>query len=151
MKQRTFRTAERARASPASDALGDRRDPPKSEQQLPYQERIRLKKQAQRRKKREALRTTRKLRVGTFNVESMTGGGREVADMMERRSINNLCVQETRWKREKIRAMANGCKMYYGGHDQRRNGVGVVLNQEWENGVLQLYRESDRAMWLKME
>ena len=70
--------------------------------------------------------------------------------MMERRSINNLCVQETRWKGEKAREMDNGYKMYYVGHDQRRNGVGVVLNQERKNGVLQLYRELDRVMWVKL-
>ena len=28
----------------------------------------------------------------------MTGKGREVADLMERRGVSILCVQETRWK-----------------------------------------------------
>ncbi|KAF7706367.1 hypothetical protein HF521_019621 [Silurus meridionalis] len=38
------------------------------------------------------------VRVGTLNVGTMTGKGREVADMMERRTVDMLCVQETKWK-----------------------------------------------------
>jgi Exonuclease III len=41
------------------------------------------------------------LRVGTLNVGSLTGRGREVADLMSRRKIQILCVQETRWKGKK--------------------------------------------------
>ena len=37
-----------------------------------------------------------KLRVATLNVGTMTGKGREVADLMERRRVNILCVEETR-------------------------------------------------------
>ena len=33
-----------------------------------------------------------------MNVGTMTGRGREVADLMERRKVGVLCVQETRWK-----------------------------------------------------
>ncbi|XP_047487973.1 uncharacterized protein LOC125038499 [Penaeus chinensis] len=137
--------------SPQATRGGDRRDPPKSGRRLPYTERIRLKKQAQRRKRREEQRTTRKLRVGTLNVGTMTGRGREVVDMMERRKINILCVQETKWKGEKAREMGNGYKMYYVGHEAKRNGVGIVLDPEMKEGVLQVHRKSDRVMWVKME
>ena len=34
------------------------------------------------------------VRVGTLNVGTMTGKGRELADMMERRKVDILCVQE---------------------------------------------------------
>ena len=37
------------------------------------------------------------VRVGTLNVGTMTGKGRELADMMERRKVDKLCVQETKW------------------------------------------------------
>ncbi|XP_063615696.1 craniofacial development protein 2-like [Penaeus indicus] len=149
---RRIRNADRARAYPAGDASDDRRDPATNGQRLPYQERIRLKKQAQRKKKkREARRTTRKLRIGTLNVGTMTGRGKETVDMMERRSINILCVQETKWKGAKAREMGNGYKMYYVGHDTRRNGVGIVLDPEMKEGVLQVHRESDRVMWMKVE
>ena len=37
-----------------------------------------------------------KLRVATLNVGAMTAKGREVADHMEQRGLDILCVQETR-------------------------------------------------------
>ena len=44
-----------------------------------------------------------KLRVAALNVGTMTGKRREVADLMERRGVDILCVQETRWKGGKAR------------------------------------------------
>jgi len=38
------------------------------------------------------------MRVGTLNVGTITGKRGELADMMERRKVDSLCVQETRWK-----------------------------------------------------
>ena len=37
-----------------------------------------------------------KLRVATLNAGTMTGKQREVADLMEQRGVDILCVQETR-------------------------------------------------------
>ena len=54
-----------------------------------------------------------KLRVATSNVVTMTSKGREVADFMERRVVDILCVQETRWKREKTTCIGGGCKTWY--------------------------------------
>ena len=34
--------------------------------------------------------------VGTLNIGTMTGRGRELADMMERRNVDILCLQETK-------------------------------------------------------
>ena len=36
------------------------------------------------------------IRVGTLNIGTMTGRGRELADMMERRNVDILCLQETK-------------------------------------------------------
>ena len=54
-----------------------------------------------------------KLKVATLNVGTMTGKGREVADLMERRGVDIPCVQETRWKGEKARCIGGGYKMWY--------------------------------------
>ena len=37
------------------------------------------------------------VRVGTLNIGSMTEAGREQADMMERRNVDTLCLQKTKW------------------------------------------------------
>ncbi|KAK3511018.1 hypothetical protein QTP70_029036 [Hemibagrus guttatus] len=91
------------------------------------------------------------LRIGTLNVGTMTGKGRELADMMERRKVDILCVQETRWKGSKARNIGAGFKLFYYGVDSKRNGVGVVLKEEFVRNVLEVKRVSDRVMSLKLE
>ncbi|KAK3543928.1 hypothetical protein QTP70_031839, partial [Hemibagrus guttatus] len=90
------------------------------------------------------------LRIGTLNVSTMTRKGRELADMMEIRK-DILCVQETRWKGSKARSIGAGFKLFYYGVDSKRNGVGVVLKEEFVRNVLEVKRVSDRVMSLKLE
>ena len=78
-----------AKASPVCNAQETRIAAAISERRLPCPGRARLKKIAQ--------------GVGSLNVGSMTGRSREVADVMKRRKINILCVQETRWRGNKAR------------------------------------------------
>ena len=68
-----------------------------------------------------------KLRIVTLNVGTMTGKGREVADLMEQNGVDILCVQETRWKGEKARCISGGYKMWYCGSGNKKNGVGIIL------------------------
>ncbi|KAK3518575.1 hypothetical protein QTP70_004096 [Hemibagrus guttatus] len=94
--------------------------------------------------------------VGASNAnETVTmphpGKGRELADMMERRKVDILCVQETRWKGSKARSIGAGFKLFYYGVDSKRNGVGVVLKEEFVRNVLEVKRVSDRVMNLKLE
>ncbi|KAJ8347031.1 hypothetical protein SKAU_G00284320 [Synaphobranchus kaupii] len=70
--------------------------------------------------------------------------------MMERRKIDILCVQETRWKGSKARNIERGYKLFYHGVDRRRNGVGVILKEEYTRGVLEVRRVSDRVIALKL-
>ena len=69
--------------------------------------------------------------VGTLNVRTMTGRGRELADLMERRKVGVLYVQETRWKGDKAKKLGGGCKLIRSGaNKQGRNGVGIVLSKD---------------------
>ncbi|KAK3530873.1 hypothetical protein QTP70_003620 [Hemibagrus guttatus] len=81
----------------------------------------------------------------------MTGKGRDLADVMERRKVDILCVQETRWKGSKARSIGAGFKLFYYGVDSKRNGVGVVLKEEFVRNVLEVKRVSDRVMSLNLE
>ena len=81
----------------------------------------------------------------------MTRKGRELADIMQRRKVDVLCVQETRWKGNKARDIGSGCKLYYYGEDGRRNGVGIILRKDLTKSVLEVRRVSDRAMGVKLE
>ena len=95
-----------ARAYPVSDARRPRLTSVRNGQGLPGFGRTRLKKLV-------------RVRVGTLNVGSMTGSGRELADLMERRTVGVLCVQETRWKGNKARESGGDCKLFYSGADER--------------------------------
>ena len=72
-------------------------------------------------KQREAWKRRRSLiRVGTLNIGTMTGKGRELADMMKQRNVDILCQQETKWKGSKARNIGCGCKIFYIGADGRK-------------------------------
>ncbi|KAK3559092.1 hypothetical protein QTP86_004122 [Hemibagrus guttatus] len=59
--------------------------------------------------------------------------------------------RETRWKGSKARSIGAGFKLFYYGVDSKRNGVGVVLKEEFVRNVLEVKRVSDRVMSLKLE
>jgi exonuclease III len=44
-----------------------------------------------------------RLRVGTWNVRSLTGKLQDVVDTMIIRRVNILCVQEMKWKGQKVK------------------------------------------------
>ncbi|KAK3538591.1 hypothetical protein QTP86_006976 [Hemibagrus guttatus] len=88
---------------------------------------------------------------GARLCQYLQGKGRELADMMERRKVDILCVQETKWKGSKARSIGAEFKLFYYGVDSRRNGVGVVLKEEFVKNVLEVKRVSDRVMSLKLE
>ncbi|KAI5090312.1 eukaryotic translation initiation factor 4 gamma 3 isoform X8 [Silurus meridionalis] len=104
----------------------------------------------QRRQGKEQCRRV-EVRVGTLNVGTMTGKGREVADMMERRKVDMLCVQETKWKGSKARNIGGGFKLFYHGVDGKRNGVGVILKEEYSKSVVEVKRGEFLVMIVKVE
>ncbi|KAK3566051.1 hypothetical protein QTP86_025033 [Hemibagrus guttatus] len=79
--------------------------------------------------------------------------GRELADMMERRKVDILCVQETRWKGSKARSIGAGFKLFYYGVDSKRNGVGVVLKEEFVRNVLEVgcELEEKERFWSELD
>lgn len=82
----------------------------------------------------------------------MTGRGREIADMMQRRRVNILCVQETRWRGNKSREIGEGYKLVYSGANNKgRNGVGIVLDQDMKTKLTAVNRISDRVMSIRLE
>ncbi|KAK3549760.1 hypothetical protein QTP86_007759 [Hemibagrus guttatus] len=55
------------------------------------------------------------------------------------------------WKGSKACSIGAGFKLFYYGVDSKRNGVGVVLKEEFVRNVLEVKRVSDRVMSLKLE
>ncbi|KAI5628040.1 hypothetical protein C0J50_8278 [Silurus asotus] len=66
----------------------------------------------------------------------MTGKGREVADMVERRKVDMLCVQETKWK---------GFIMVWMEREM------VCLKEEHSKCLVEVKKDSERVMNVKLE
>ena len=107
---------------------------------LSHHERVQLKKRA-----------LNRIRIGQLNIGTMTGRGRELADLMRARKVDILCVQETRWKGNKAKELGDGYKLFYSGaNEQGRNGVGIVLSGEMKNALTEIDRKNDRIMRVKI-
>ncbi|KAK3535012.1 hypothetical protein QTP70_001970 [Hemibagrus guttatus] len=70
---------------------------------------------------------------------------------LEQMSVGEGLLEETRWKGSKARSIGAGFKLFYYGVDSKRNGLGVVLKEEFVRNVLEVKRVSDRVMSLKLE
>ena len=77
--------------------------------------------------------------------------GRELADMMEKRNVDILCLQETKWKVSKARNIGGGCKLFYNEADGRKNGIQIMVMEELAESVLEVKRVSDRLMAMNLE
>jgi hypothetical protein len=82
-----------------------------------------------------------KVRIGTWNVRSLTGKLREVVNTMIRRYVNILYVQETKWEGQKAKEVEDtGFKLWYTGNTSTKNGVGIVLDKSLKDGVVDIKR-----------
>ncbi|GJX51073.1 retrovirus-related pol polyprotein LINE-1 [Tanacetum coccineum] len=81
----------------------------------------------------------RKIRVGSWNLGSLTGKRRELADALERHRVDIACFQE-----------GNGYKLLYSGSPTARNGVGVILKACLKDKVVHVIRCSDMIITLML-
>ena len=81
----------------------------------------------------------------------MNGKGRELADMMEWRKVDILCVQEAKWKGNKAREIEGGYKLYYSGVDNRgQNRVRIVLSTHHKENIIKVTRKIDRMVAINL-
>jgi exonuclease III len=92
-----------------------------------------------------------RLRVCTWNVGSLTGKLREIVNTMIRRRVNILCVQETKWKGQKTKEVEDtGFKLWYTATTIKKNGVGIVLDKSIKDGVVDIKRQGDKIILVKL-
>jgi exonuclease III len=91
------------------------------------------------------------VRVGTWNVGSFTGKLREVLNTMIRRRVNILCIQEMKWKEQKANKVKDtGFKLWYTGNTSIKNDVGIVLDKSLKDGVVDIKRQGDKIILVKL-
>ena len=59
---------------------------------------------------------------------------------MERKQLEVLCIQETKWKGDRASTMMRGYKLLHAGGDGRSNGVGIIVTEEISKTVVKVER-----------
>lgn len=96
-----------------------------------------------------------RLRIGSWNVSSMTGKSLDLEEMMLRRSLDILCVQETKWsnrsnKTRFLDTRTKSFKLFFHGDTNGKNGVGIIVSSEWLQNIVNICKVSDRIMSIKL-
>ncbi|XP_063592189.1 uncharacterized protein LOC134789000 [Penaeus indicus] len=68
---------------------------------------------------------------------------------MTQRKEKILCVQEVRWRGGRVREIG-GYKLYHSGSRTGRNSVGIILDEELKQRVVEVQWPSDRLMPIKV-
>ncbi|XP_009772709.1 uncharacterized protein [Nicotiana sylvestris] len=90
-----------------------------------------------------------RLRIGSWNVGTLTGKSIELAKILQKRRVNIAYVQETRWVGSRAKD-ADGYKLWYSGVQRGKNGVGILVDRELRDSVVEVRRVNDRLMTIKL-
>lgn len=111
-------------------------------------------------KKRPKMKTPstpnmRNFRIASWNISTMRSKSIELEQIMRRRRISILTVQETKWKNGANKARyldlkTKNFKIFYAGDTNERNGVGVIVDASLLDNIVEIIKISDRLMCLKI-
>ncbi|XP_061347361.1 uncharacterized protein LOC133292888 [Gastrolobium bilobum] len=91
------------------------------------------------------------MRLGSWNIGTLTGKLRELADVFARRKMNIVCLQETKWAGEKAKEVdGTGFKLWYIGTNKSPNGVGIMIDKSFRDKVVDVKRKGDRIILVKL-
>ena len=72
-------------------------------------------------------------RVGTWNIDSLTGRTGELVEVLAERRMDVACVQETRWRGSGCRfsgAIGRRYKLFWVGSKAKFDGVGIFVAEK---------------------
>ena len=93
------------------------------------------------------------IRVGSWNVGSMTWRSSEVVEVLERRRVDVCCAQETRWKggsNRIVKGKSGVYKFLWHGCPAGIYGVGVMVSEKFVGKIAEVKRMSGRLMVVKL-
>ena len=73
----------------------------------------------------------------------------ESVDVMHRRKIDTIGLQETKWRGEKAK-LDEECKLLYSNVDGIRNVVGKVLGRDLKDKIVNVKRVEGRILSIKI-
>ncbi|XP_071729135.1 uncharacterized protein [Rutidosis leptorrhynchoides] len=92
---------------------------------------------------------TDQIRVGSWNVGTLTSKSLELVDTLLKSKVDILCVQETRWRGQDA-VVIGDYKLWFAGSSVARNGVGIFIGHPYKDYVVGVGRFSDRIMSVKL-
>ncbi|XP_075104549.1 uncharacterized protein LOC107764741 [Nicotiana tabacum] len=90
-----------------------------------------------------------RLRAGSWNIGTLTGKSIELGKILHKKGINIACVQETRWKATRVWD-ANGFKLWYSGGAAGKNVIGILVDRDLREMVVDVRRVNDKLMTIKL-
>jgi len=84
----------------------------------------------------------RNVRLASWNIGFLTSKSIELVRVLHRHRFNITCVQEKKWVEAKVREV-DGYKLWYSGSIKARNGVGILVEKELVDFVVEARRKSD--------
>jgi len=67
-----------------------------------------------------------------------------------RRNVSILCMQQTKWVSEKARIIEPwGYKLWYTGRDRNRNEMGMIIDKQLLEEVVEVRRKGDKILLVK--
>ena len=77
------------------------------------------------------------MRVGTWNIGSMSGRGTEVCEELRKRRMDVCCLQEVRWRGQGVRFLGvkgRRYELWWSENSDCTGGVGNLLKEESDDG-----------------
>ena len=89
------------------------------------------------------------MKVGTLHVGTMTGKGRELAEVIVERKVDIQCIQEKKWKgtTQEHRICLHIILLW----EQLGGEAGVIPKEDYTGRVLDGKRVSDRMIYMKLD
>lgn len=80
-----------------------------------------------------------RLCLASCNIGSLTSKLVKTGELMNRRKVNIMCLQETKQIGEKVREVGPwGYKLGYMGKDKCKNGVGILVEKNLRGKVVEV-------------
>jgi len=89
-------------------------------------------------------------RVGTWNIDSLTGRVGELVETLAERRMDVACVQETQWRGSGCRffgAIGKRYKLFWMGNKAKTDGVRIFVAEKWVDSFVihtEIYNRSSR-------
>nr|XP_016450932.1 PREDICTED: craniofacial development protein 2-like [Nicotiana tabacum] len=97
----------------------------------------------------EQLSSAEMLRNGLWNIGTLTRKSIELERTLQKRKVNIACVQETRWEGSRA-GNSDGYKLWYLEGRKGKNGVGILVDRELRESVIESRWVNDRLMAIKL-